>query len=291
MGTIREGALDLADGRRLGYAGWGPSDAPPVIYCHGSPGNRLELTLAREVLERRGVTARVVAFDRPGYGLSTFQRMRYLDWTNDVVEAASRIGIDRFGLLGASGGAPYALACGYLLADRVTRIGIVVGSGPVEAMGMKDSAAHASPYASPLRRRILYEGIALAFKAGGEGWVVERSITMMGEADRAAMARPEVRRWFTTVFREAVVQGGRAAAYEAGLLLRPWGFDFNRIETPVDLWYGGEDRHVPAEVGQWLAERLPNARYTVWPQHGHFTWALSDEVADVVATVASPGAG
>ena len=44
-----DGVLDLADGRRLGYAEWGPPDAPPIVYRHGSPGNRRELRLLQPV--------------------------------------------------------------------------------------------------------------------------------------------------------------------------------------------------------------------------------------------------
>lgn len=290
MGTITEGTLDLSDGRRLGYSEWGPAGAPPVIYCHGSPGNRLELGIARSVIERHGVHARVVAFDRPGFGLSTFRPShRFVDWPGDVAEATDILGIERFALLGASGGSPFALACGRALGSRVTHIGIVVGSGPLEATGMRDALAITLPSSSGLLRRLQYGMIAYAFEKGREDRVIEQSIASMGEADQAAMERPEVRAWFGGLFGEAVKQGGRAAAYEAGLYRKPWGFDVSQVETPTSLWYGGKDEHVPASVGRWLAERIPNSSYVLWSDHGHFTWAVGGEVAEVVATLAEAG--
>ena len=129
-----ETTLTLADGRSLGLAEWGPPDAPLVVYCHGFPGSRLEPSLAQAVVERRAVNARVIAFDRPGYGRSAFLPGRgFLDWPTDMAEAADRLGIDRFSVLGASGGCPYALACASSLGERVTRVGIVAGVGPLEA--------------------------------------------------------------------------------------------------------------------------------------------------------------
>ncbi len=236
MDAIGEGILNLSDGRRLVYAEWGPADAPPVIYCHGSPGNRLELGIARTVIQRHGVHVRVVAFDRPGYGLSTFRpNHRFVDWPADIAEATDMLGIERFALLGASGGSPFALACGHALRSRVIHIGIVVGSGPLEATGMRDSAALTLPSSNGLIRRFQYGMIAYAFEKGREDRVIEQSIASMGEADRAAMERPEIRDWFVDLFREAVKQGGRASAYEAGLYRKPWGFDVSQVKTPTSL--------------------------------------------------------
>lgn len=48
------------------------------------------------------------------------------------------------------------------------------------------------------------------------------------------------------------------------------------------LWQGGEDRWVPASAGRWLADRLPGSEFTPSPEHGHFSWAASDEAATVL---------
>jgi hypothetical protein len=36
-----------------------------------------------------------------------------------------------------------------------------------------------------------------------------------------------------------------------------------------------------ASAGRRLVDRLPNSTFTLWPWHGHFAWAMSDEAADV----------
>ena len=96
--------LDLSDGRQMAYSEWGPRNAPAMFYCHGFPGNHRELELARPVLERTGLHVRVIALDRPGYGMSTFRPGRtFLDWPHDVAEVAELLGIGSFSVLGASG--------------------------------------------------------------------------------------------------------------------------------------------------------------------------------------------
>ena len=284
---MSEGILDLADGRKLGYAEWGPPDAPPVLYCHGFPTNRRELLVMEPALERHAVEARVVVLNRPGYGPSTFQANRtFLDWPRDVAEAADQLGIGRFSVLGASGGCPYALACGYALNDRVTRIGVVVGMAPIEATGMLEASAISGPSANRLVRRFQFGMMAFAFKKGREGQFLEQTLSTMGDADRQAMAQPEMQQWFIAMTRESFGQGGGPAALEASLYRQPWGFEPEQVKAETRLWYGGADKTVPASAGRWLADRLPNSRYELWPEHGHFTWMLSNETAKVVAVVA-----
>ena len=67
---------------------------------------------------------RVVTFDRPGYGGSDRLESRMVaDVVPDVCAIADALEIDRFAVLGRSGGGPHALACAALLPERVTRAG------------------------------------------------------------------------------------------------------------------------------------------------------------------------
>ncbi len=278
-----EGILHLADGRRLAYAECGPTAAPPVIYCHGFPSSRRELALIQPTLERCGVNARLVALDRPGFGSSTLQPHRtLLDWPVDVSEAADQLGIDRFAILGVSGGGPYSLACGYALPDRVTRIGIVAGIAPIDAPGMDQASAISGPSPHQTIRRVQFAMAAVAFKRGQAARFIDRSVATMGPADQAALAQPGTRTRFAETMHESFEQGGRAAAHEAGLYRRPWGFDIDQVTVRTRLWYGGADATVPASAGRWLGNLLPKGDFSCWPDQGHFTWMLSDRPADVI---------
>lgn len=284
---MREGILDLADGRRLPYAEWGPRDATAIIYCHGFPGSRRELLLSEPVLESSGVSARLIAMNRPGYGPSTLKRgYRFLDWPIDVDEAADKLGVEGFAVLGASGGCPFALACGYALADRVSRISIVVGTTPLEATGMSDAPGITNIPTSPLMRRLQFRIVSLGCKTRLRDPLVDRIHRDLGDVDRHVLRRPELRARFMEVVREAFADGGRTAAGEAELYLRPWGFDVAEVRAETLLWYAGEDRMVPASAGRWLADRLPNSHYTLWPHHGHFSWAADHAAIDVIARTA-----
>jgi len=102
--------ITLCDGRRLGFAEFGDLQGRPVFYFHGFPGSRLEARLADRI--SRDSQVRFIGIDRPGYGLSSVKPERtFIDSAGDAAELADALGIDRFSILGVSGGGPYAAAC------------------------------------------------------------------------------------------------------------------------------------------------------------------------------------
>ena len=82
--------------------------AQPIMFFHGFPGSRLRASsIGHEAAARAGV--RVIAPDRPGMGLSTFQPgRRIVDWPGDVAALADALGLPTFAVAGVSGGGPYA---------------------------------------------------------------------------------------------------------------------------------------------------------------------------------------
>ena len=120
----------LADGRDLGWLELGDPAGMPVFAFHGTPGSRLQLAIDDAPIRATGL--RLICPDRPGYGLSTFQPGRRLvDWPGDVVSLADHLGIERFAVMGISGGGPHSAVCAARLGDRVDSAAIVSGVGPL----------------------------------------------------------------------------------------------------------------------------------------------------------------
>ncbi|MCK4436294.1 alpha/beta hydrolase, partial [Candidatus Bathyarchaeota archaeon] len=94
----------------MGYAEYGPLRGVPVFYFHGFPSSRFEAAIVEDKLE--GLNVHLIAIDRPGMGISSYQKNRaILDFPEDVQELAEYLGLDNYGVLGVSGGGPYSLAC------------------------------------------------------------------------------------------------------------------------------------------------------------------------------------
>ncbi len=150
--------LKLRDGRWLGYLDFGDPDGAPVILCHGTPGSRLDFLYDEEML--KDLHIRAIVPDRPGYGLSDFQRhRRLLDWPADVEQLADHLGLERFAVLGVSGGGPHAAACAYAIPHRLTRVGLISSAAPLEL--------------APLRARLPIERLTI-FTARYFPWPVLR---------------------------------------------------------------------------------------------------------------------
>lgn len=286
-----EGQLRLADGRRLSYAEFGATGGRPVLYCHGLPAARLEARLAHKAACRLGI--RIIAPDRPGFGRSDFQPQRTLaDWPRDVAQLADALGLERFAVLGVSGGGPYAIACACRLARRLTTVGLVAPLGPVAlpALGgaMKGPARFSFHLAShwPRLANLLY-GVLL-------GRLLQRRpllallLLQVAEPDRPVVQNTETKEILRRSIQEAFRQGGRGAVAELRLFASDWGLELGQITTAVHLWHGEQDRTVPVSMGRHLAATIPHCQAQFLPEEGHFSLSVN-HMEEILRTLVGDG--
>ena len=74
---------------------------------------------------------------------------------------------------------------------------------------------------------------------------------------------------------ESLKQGGSPAAFEAA-------FDVSKIKIETRLWYGGAVKRVPAPIGEWLVDRIPNSVFTCRPEPGISPGMASDNAAEAI---------
>jgi pimeloyl-ACP methyl ester carboxylesterase len=271
--TAENGILLLSDGRRLGYAHYGPPGGQPLLYFHGHPGSRLEARFASASAEAAGF--RLIALDRPGYGRSDFLPGRAItDWPGDVAPVADQLGIETFSVAGASGGGPYALACAWRLPARVTRAAVISGVGPFQVPGITAGmrwqnrvgfrlGSRWPPLASAIARS-MHRGIT-----SNPERTMDALAAAMSPADAEIVRRPDVRALLMADITEAFRQGSQGAAWDIVLLGRPWGFSLHEIQPEVHLWQGEADTLVPPAMGRYLAQQIPHCQARLLPGEGH----------------------
>lgn len=270
-----EPILTLRSGRRVGVLETGDPRGQPVIYCHGFPASRLEALLPAAAARAAGV--RLVALDRPGYGVSERQRGRTLTgFAEDAQEVADALGIGSFRLLGVSGGGPYALALLHALPERVRAAAIVCGLGPVwraevrAAMHWPGRLAFGSAARMPWLNRLLFGAMGSLMRRQPEAAL--RMLTVgMREADRCTLQRPEVREVVLATLQEGLRQGPGGALQDLALYADDWGFDPAAIRRPVRFWHGEDDTTVPVGHSRELVAAVPGAQLRVLPGEGHFS--------------------
>jgi pimeloyl-ACP methyl ester carboxylesterase len=281
-------AVDLPDGRTLAYAEYGDPEGVPVFFFHGTPGSRVSGSIARD--EKADVGARVVAPDRPGMGRSDFQAGRTLaDWPADVAALADSLGIDEYGVVGFSGGGPYALACAALTPERVTRCAVVSGVGPhgvgTDQMGRFERAVSASTRLSP------HLGRPLTWLMGKAIDEADGFTDVVGEPKDGDLADPrlgETGRIMLSDFREGVRQGSLALATDFGVVHGDWGFDLADVPVPTRVFHGTEDDQVSPTAGEHVAREVPNAEFVVVEGACHFR-PIIEHVTDIYGWVVDGG--
>ena len=131
MDPRNEKFLTLADGRTLAFSIFGSSSAESTIfYFHGFPSSQFEAQLVHYAAVRHNV--KIISASRPGFAKSSYDPNRtLLDWPTDVLALADHLRVPRFGVLGVSGGGPYAFAClERIPPERLAAAGIVCGLYP-----------------------------------------------------------------------------------------------------------------------------------------------------------------
>lgn len=248
-----------------------------MIYLHGTPGSRVGPFPRGRVLYKLGV--RLISFDRPGYGGSDRQPgRRVADVAHDVEAIAGQLGLDRFAVVGRSGGGPHALACAALLPGRVTRAGVLVSLAPWEAEGLDWFAGMAesnvrgftTAASAPELLNTTLAQAADRIKADPTSLVPTLGAEPP-EADRRVVADPGIRRLLAKNFAEALRESAAGWIDDSLALCAPWGFDVSDIRGPVLLWHGENDVFSPAAHTRWLAERIPGAELWMGSGAAHFS--------------------
>lgn len=276
-------ALGLKDGRRLGYAEYGDPTGFPILAFHGIPGSRLTFAFAHEKACRRRL--RLIAPDRPGIGCSDPSPQRsILDWAGDLRQLVDRLELGNFGLIGVSGGGPYALAVAHRLADRVAGTAIVSGMGPVDDPWVLERATRAQRIRLHLFRDVPGFILLLTAAAGAglKHLPDERLMRIIGrvpEPGREVLRETEAAASVFGPLREAYRQGAGGVRRDLKLMVQPWRFRIEEVPGPVCLWHGEDDFDVPVILGRAVARRLPCCDAHFLQGAGHL-WVLGhiDEV-------------
>ena len=264
--------IKLKDGRMLGYDEYGAPEGKPVFYFHGHPGSRLDWLLFDDDGCAAELNARIIAVDRPGSGLSDFKRGRkILDWPDDVIELADALQVDRFAVLGISGGGPYAAACAFKISKRLTATAIVSGMGPAEAPGTKDGLSWVYAGKSPMMRRLLLMLTSMGQRKKPDQFISKMKEQMKGPDGVMILDKPELLKGTVDTMNESLRPGIAGVYHEAGLYTRPWGFRLQDITAEVYLWHGEQDDNVLVSVGRHVAGAIPNCHAKFFENEGHTT--------------------
>jgi pimeloyl-ACP methyl ester carboxylesterase len=236
----------LKDGRKLGYAEFGDPKGKTIFYFHGYVGGRLE---PKMFLVNKKLDCRLISLDRPGIGLSSFQEnRRILDLQDDIVELANSLGIDKFSVVGLSGGGPYAAACAYKILERLDKVGIVAGMGPYKETKKFMVHPNKALFAIIKRFPFLHKRILKLLKKQMDNKDPEKVSNRLlksrmkskkvPEPDKEVFKTPGFFELFIKLMQDIFQQGIEGVRLDGRLYTQSWGFELKNIKetVPVFLW-------------------------------------------------------
>jgi pimeloyl-ACP methyl ester carboxylesterase len=273
---VTQVVVEAPRGRTLSVKTLGAPEGKPVFLLHGTPGSRNGPNPRGIVLHRLGI--RLICYDRPGYpGSTRFPGRRIADAAADVQAIANHLKIDRFSVVGRSGGAPHALACAAMLKERVICAAALGSLAPYDAEGLEWSDG-------------MTESNVRAYKHAAENLTAleatldERAVQVRGDSesllkelwpelvshDRNVIGDIALRRIIAKTHAEALRETAHGWIDDVIAFSRPWGFDLSDITAPVKLWHGSDDVFSPPGHTYWLAKRIRSADPDVETGAAHF---------------------
>ena len=274
--------LSLPGGQVFGLAEYGDPRGLPVLALHGAPACRLMFAGAHQAARKAGL--RLIAPDRPGYGLTPLDQAPSLesraDWLERVVNV---LGLERFAILAVSGGGPYGVALAARLGGRITALGLVSPMGPL--VDFLSSAPHAKSAVPFLPRRLFLHLTRRSYfppltRAGVRFYMaMPRGVgailpVLVRDPDAEILRRPEVRALLLPMTQEALRSGADGFIQDLKIFGEAWEVDFCAITAPGILWQGTGDRVVPVGASRFLAAQLSNCDFRELKGAGHF-WVFA----------------
>jgi pimeloyl-ACP methyl ester carboxylesterase len=260
----------LSDGRKLGFAEYGQSNGEVVFEFHGTPGARFQIYSARlETIAKKGpVPLRIIVPERPGYGLSDAKAGRTLDdWCQDIETLADELGVERFSIVGISGGGPFALACAYRMPTRVRKIAVICGLGPIDILGQEGlSNEEKTCLQGPEFTRAYITQLANMVNADPDRFTAYY-ISNLPKLDRELISDDLV-----PVVKQFAIEAARQVEGmidDYVIFGQTWNIPLQKIHVPVAFWHSEADHIVPIRHAEYLASLIPNAELHRMQDYDH----------------------
>jgi pimeloyl-ACP methyl ester carboxylesterase len=199
------------------------------------------------------------------------------DAAADVLAIADAYGLERFSVVGRSGGGPHALACAALLPERVTKAAVLVGLAPHGADGLdwfdgmaQSNVIEFTAAANGYEDIVAHTKVVADAVRANPASLITRLQAELPDPDRRVVADRGIQSMLIETYAEALRTSDYGWIDDALAFCSPWGFDPASVTVPVLLWHGDSDVFSPASHARWLADRIPGAAVVVQAGAAHF---------------------
>jgi pimeloyl-ACP methyl ester carboxylesterase len=193
-----------------------------------------------------------------------------------VSALADHLAIEKFAVSGWSFGGPNALVCAHKIPERLTAVGVISSFAPYDRPNATAGAALFNKVSLGMARRMPWWFGRQFMKIQGrsirndpEGFA-RQIMSSVPESDQEILSDPRIKDVLLPSMSEAYRTSADGAAWEAYIMVRPWGFRLEEIKLAVHIWHGEVDVNNTLQFGEYLRDTIPNTHVNFLPGEGHF---------------------
>lgn len=287
-----DGAFIMIDDIEFYYIARGDEDAPVVMLLHGFGGSTFTWRDNMDVLVKAGY--RVVAYDRPPFGLS--DKTANLDLSASVqaeqaIKLMDALGIKTATLIGHSAGGG---VISFIIAQYPERVDAVVFVAGAVAVPSQDPEATPDPNrgGSPIggigeMAANLDPNNPIAQNLVRQFLTPERFVGMLISAYHPSFeVTQDIQDGYARVLRVNGWEAGLISLFQAREGGMPMDFDkFAQFDKPMLIIWGEGDTWVPLSRGEAIHAFFPQSQLITYPMVGHMAMEEATDLfnADVLA--------
>lgn len=281
MQKPRTSLFRLRDNRIMEYVEFGDPHGDPVLHFHSYFGSCTQAAFIHDAAFKEGM--RLIACNRPGIGRSSpaeFSTM--VGYADDIAQLLDHLHISSAGAVGISGGACFALACGYVL-PQVRTVGLAGCIGPMNVLGnlrrlpFMRRTFLTECERSPNRMKKLLRAF-FQFCKRHPHFVYQRILRSSSMLEAALYDHEGIQDILWWDYEQLFMQdnGVDALMLEAKLYFH-WGFTLDAYpeETRVVVWHGEGDIIFPWSALQPMLRPIRHVRTEVY-SGGHVGFLLHE---------------
>ncbi len=275
--------LTLASGVTIAYCDYGPKDGRPIVVFHSGFGSRLSIPPDYvEICER--TNRRLIIPDRPGIGKTKYIEGHPDQWNEQLNEFIAQLELDQYDVLGSVISCQMALSFAAQADDKLQKLILtcpVIINEDSHAQYFTEILAPAARYVrlSPSFAKEVYilwlKSVTLNLDAHYP-LMLQESI---GSAERDYFAADNMIQRLTNAFKEGARQSLDGILNEMVFCMTPLNLDLSKFETPIEVWYGTEDKRITREGVEKIYSEFPNCTLNIKEGYSeHLYYPLLEEI-------------
>lgn len=237
----------------------------PLILLHGSFASLHTWDAWQKELSQYFMT---VSLDFPGHGLTgpdELKRYSEADYSYLVLSLAQKLGIEKFHLAGNSMGGAVAMTVAATRPDKVLTLALLDASGAprpeLRSLEHNPDAVDGNPRIIKLIKNPLFSQILL--KCTPKFLFAMNLKEVYGDESR--IREETVDRYYELMLRD----GNRQATLDRMAVSERSSIDFERLNMPTLILWGGKDSWIPPADAYALEKAIPGSNLVVFDQAGH----------------------